>query len=107
MCCGVRHWMTTEQVNLYINLLIIALLKFIDYLGSRGDKFIHGALTEDFERSSFKRVPEKPPTAIFYDQAGEILREVLLEEMKRLEMFQLLDSWGIPRKVLIPPKEDL
>ena len=69
--------------------------------------FIHGALTESFERTSFKKVAEKPPTAIFYDEAGEILGEVLLEEMKRLEMFKLLDSWGIPRKVLVPPKEDL
>ena len=62
--------------------------------------FIYGALTEDFERTAFKKVPEKQPTAIFYDENGNVLGEVLLEEMKRLEIFKLLDSWGIPRKVL-------
>ena len=62
--------------------------------------FIYGALTEDFERTAFKKVPEKQPTAFFYDENGNVLGEVLLEEMKRLEIFKLLDSWGIPRKVL-------
>ena len=62
--------------------------------------FIYGALTEDFVRTAFKKVPEKQPTAIFYDEKGTVLGEVVLEEMKRLEIFKLLDSWGIPRKVL-------
>ena len=30
--------------------------------------FIYGALTEDFVRTAFKKVPEKQPTAIFYDE---------------------------------------
>ena len=50
--------------------------------------------------TSFKKVPEKPPTAIFYDENGEVMGEELLETMTRLQLFQLLDSWGIPRKVL-------
>ena len=62
--------------------------------------FIYGALTDDFERSAFKKVPEKPPTAIFYDENEAVVGEVLIEEMKRIEIFKLFDSWGIPRKVL-------
>jgi len=60
--------------------------------------FIYGALTDDFERSAFKKVPEKPPTAIFYDKNESVVGEVLIENMKRIELFRLLDSWGIPRK---------
>ena len=87
--------------------------------------FIHGSLTADYERTEFKKVHEKPPTAIFYDKDGNVLEEVLLEEMKRLhyifndifyslsidfrlELFKLLDSRGIPRKILPKiVKEDL
>ena len=70
--------------------------------------FIYGALTEDFERSEFKKIPEKPPTAIFYDEDKTVLEEVLIENMKRFEIFKLFDSWGIPRKMLKNVKrEDL
>ena len=70
--------------------------------------FIYGALTEDFERTEFQKVHEKPPTAVFYDENGKVLGEVLLEEMRRIEIFNLFDSWGVQRKVFKKiQKEDL
>ena len=45
--------------------------------------FIYGSLTADYERTEFRKVFDKPPTAVFYDEGGNVLEEVLLEEMKR------------------------
>jgi len=46
----------------------------------------------------FKKSAESPPTAFFYNEEGEELDSVLLEGMKRLELFHMMDSRGIKRK---------
>jgi hypothetical protein len=42
--------------------------------------FIYGSLTADYERTEFRKVFDKPPTAVFYDEGGNVLEEVLLRK---------------------------
>ena len=78
--------------------------------------FIHGSLLE-FERSKFEKVTDMTPTAFFYDENGQLVHQVVIEEFKRYkcyvfsmlhyfalyilfrkELYDLFESWGIQKK---------
>ena len=65
-------------------------------------------LLKTLKEQSFKKSMRSLQQQSFMVRMEKCWGEVLLEEMRRIEIFNLFDSWGVQRKVLKKiQKEDL